>query len=48
MLSSTVYIRIQAEAIGRYEKAIEDHGTGRKPKETYGSLWKTQEQSIDK
>jgi len=48
MLLGTVYIHVQREAARRQEKAVEGHGMIWKHMETYGSLWKMQEQSIDK
>jgi len=48
MLLSTVYIHVQREATRRWEKATEGHGTEWMHMETYGSLWKMQDQSIDK
>jgi len=48
MLLGTVYIHVQREATGRWEKALEGYGTRQKHVERYGSLWKTQEQSIDR
>jgi len=48
MLLGTVYIHVQREATRRQEKVMEGHGTRQGRMETYGSLWKTREQSIDK
>jgi len=48
MLLGTVYIHIWKEATRRREKTLGGHGTRWKHMETYGSLWKTREQSIDK
>ena len=47
MLLGTVYIHVQREATRRWGKAIEGHGIRWKHMETYGSLWKTRDQSID-
>jgi len=44
----TVYIHVQMEATRRWEKVMEGDRTRWKHMESYGSLWKMQEQSIGK
>ena len=48
MLKGTVYIHGETEATRRWEKVMESDGNRKKVIEPYGSLKKTQEQSIGK
>jgi len=48
MLLGTLYMQEGTEHTRSQEKAKEGHGMKRKHMETYGSLWKMREQSIDK
>jgi len=48
MLLGTLYIQEGTEYTRSQEKAKEGHRMKRKHMEMYGSLWKMQEQSIDK
>jgi len=48
MLLGTLYIQEETEHTRSQEKAKEGRRTKREHMETYGSLWKTREQSISK